>query len=877
MGKHSTAVKLLLAASLALVSISWAGFRTSSELVSDMGFGYNLGNTLEVPVESGGVTGWGNTFPTQELFDSVAAAGFSSVRLPTAWYSHSTVSGSGSSATCTIDANWLDSIADAVDMCRKAGLYVVLNSHWDTGWLEDNVFSSSDTAAIRTIQSQVWTQIATKFANYSDSLLFAGANEPGVNDSRLSGGAEVGDYDGDGQVDFNAERAEILQRYQQAFIDAVRGVSGNEQRTLIIQVPRTNYSFYDTLALALPTDKTNGNYSYMMTEFHYYPYNFSLMEEDATWDNAFYYLGEENLSTDDTDHNAPTAANEWLSPDYMKAMLDTAASKTSALGMPAIIGEFGAIKRTAKSYGLDSTNLRKHLNSRAYFYNLVAAKAKDEGMVPFLWDTGNEGSGNMTVIRRQTTDSVGQVFDYEVLNAMRRAYGLSEIDGNSSDALVEKVGDTTNYAIYTEIQSENNVDSSSTTTIRVTPDYTDWSSYEYITVVMLLYGSSVTCEAADYGYASADFFLMSGNWVWSQYHLTSETSDSSFVTYTFKISDLSGETISDQSNINAIGVNVYSSCWEGIVMVDGVYLSGSSGTTLDTAAAFSDLITLEGNASNTQLVAVGGVLDSSVLGETIEAGADTTNYAVITEVANVDTNTYTLMGFNPSITDWTAYDSVAVVMLLYGSTTCSESGTYGWTSTSLSTLSGSNYDWAGNDFTSSSTDSSYVTYTFPIDTLDISDKSAVYYTAINLYSQCFDGVLAVDGFYLIKADGTVDTLNAFSSADAIEVEGDASNTQVVSVADGSVKVPIKPSVAAVSSKIRLSLHDGLITAVFESSSSKNATVMLTNSLGQVVSKKSFRTSVGANTVNLTTPFRGAGYLVIKNGSSQSAVPIRIRQ
>lgn len=872
MGKHSTVAKLLLAASLAFVSISWAAFRTSSELVSDMGFGYNLGNTLEVPTTSGGVTGWGNTFPTQELFDSIAAVGFSSVRLPTAWYSHSTISGSGSSATCTIDSKWLDSIADVVDMCLKNDLYVVLNSHWDTGWLEDNVFASSDTAAIRTIQAQIWTQIATKFASYDEHLLFAGANEPGVNDEWISTGSDGGDYDGDGQVDFNEARAQILQRYQQAFIDAVRGVSGNEQRTLIIQVPRTDYSFYDTLALALPTDKTNGDYSYMMTEFHYYPYNFSLMEEDASWGYMYFYLGEENLSEDDTLHNAPTAANEWLSPDYMKAMLDTAASKTSALGMPAIIGEFGAIKRTAKSYGLDSANLEKHLNSRAYFYNLVATQAKSGSMVPFLWDTGDEGSGNMTVIRRQTTDSVGQIFDYEVLNAMRTAYGLSELDGNSIDALVEKVADTTNYAIYTEISSSNNSDSSSTTTIRVTPDYTDWSDYDYITVVMLLYGSSVECDATEYGWASADFFLMSGDWIWSQYNLTTDYGDSTFVTYTFKISDLSGETISDQSNINAIGVNVYSQCWEGVVLVDGVYLSSSSSSSLDTAAAFSDLITLEGNASNTKLVAVGSVIDSDV----VESASDTTNYAIITEVADVDTSTYTLMGFSPSITDWTAYDSVAVVMLLYGSTTCSSSG-YGWTSTSLSTLSGSSYSWGADNFESSNSDSSYVTYTFPIDTLTITDKSAVYYTAINLYSQCFDGVLAVDGFYLIKSDGTVDTLNAFSSLSTVELEGDTANTQVVSVADGSVKVPIKSAVASVSNKIQLNLHDGLITAVFESSTSRNATVMLTNSLGQVVSKKTFKTSVGANTVNLATPFRGAGYLIIKNGSSQSAVPIKIKQ
>ena len=883
MGRYFTAAKLICAASLAFASISSAALSKATEIAANMGFGYNLGNTLEVPEDP---TAWGNSWPTQALFDSIKAAGFSSVRLPTAWYTHSTVSGSGSSGTYTINSTWLDSVASVVDMCINNGLYVVLNSHWDNGWLEDNVFpgthttssgtETTDTATVRAMQEQYWTQIATKFASYDEHLLFAGANEPGVNDAWVSGAED--DYDGNGQVDFNSARAAVLQSYQQAFIDAVRGTGGNNAtRTLIIQVPRAESDFYDTLLAALPTDNTNNSYDYMMTEFHYYPYNFSLMESDESWGNAYYYLGEENLSTTDTDHNAPTDASEWCSPGYMQTTLQTAFDKSYKTGgMPVIIGEFGAIKRTAKSYGLDSANLTLHLQSRAYFYNLVASEAYSYGYaVPFLWDTGDEGTGNMTVIRRQNSDSIGYIFDYEVLNAMRSAYGLSELDGNSIDALVSKVADTTNYALYTEVSSDDNTDSASTTTIRVTPDYTDWSDYDYITVVMLLYGEGVSCSSTEYPWASADFFLMSGDsWTWSQYNLTSDYSDSSYVTYTFKISDLANATIADQSDVLAIGINLYSQCWDGVIIVDGVYLSSASDVTdLDTAYAFSELITLEGNYSNTKLVTVGSVLDES----TLESVTDTTNYAVITEISNSDTSTYTMVGVSTSITDWSSYDSVSVVMLLYGTTECSTSGSYGWTSASLSTMSGSTYSYVGYNFTASTSDSSYVTYTFAIDDLEITDETAVYYVAVNIYSQCFEGVLALDGIYLISSSGTVDTLNAFSDTSSVDLEGDVGNTKIVSVADGSTKTPIKSTIAAVSNKIQLSLHDGLITAVFESSSSRNASVMLTNSLGQVVSKKSFRTRVGSNTVNLTTPFRGAGYLVIKNGSSQSAVPIRIKE
>ena len=35
----------------------------ASTLVSKMGFGFNIGNTLEVPANQGGPTGWGNPMP----------------------------------------------------------------------------------------------------------------------------------------------------------------------------------------------------------------------------------------------------------------------------------------------------------------------------------------------------------------------------------------------------------------------------------------------------------------------------------------------------------------------------------------------------------------------------------------------------------------------------------------------------------------------------------------------------------------------------------------------------------------------------------------------------------------------------------------------
>ena len=115
-----------MAASVSLVSMSWgATLPTATEIFNKMGFGINIGNTMEVP---GNPTGWGNKFPTEAYIDSVKAAGFSTIRIPCAWDSHA--------KDGVINESWMDSVQTVVDMCMRAGLVTVLNIHWDGGWLD---------------------------------------------------------------------------------------------------------------------------------------------------------------------------------------------------------------------------------------------------------------------------------------------------------------------------------------------------------------------------------------------------------------------------------------------------------------------------------------------------------------------------------------------------------------------------------------------------------------------------------------------------------------------------------------------------------------------------------------------------------------------
>ena len=190
MNKHKFIIFCSVATSLA-VSATAATLPKASEIQPKMGLGYNIGNTMEVP---GNPTLWGNPFPTKAYIDSIKAAGFNTVRIPCAWDSHAK-NGSISS--------WLDSVKTVVDMVLSTGAYVILNSHWDNGWLEDHVFDgqgydktglvNSSAKDVAAKQENYWKQIANKFKDYNERLIFACANEPGVNDP-WNGGTDNGQW-----------------------------------------------------------------------------------------------------------------------------------------------------------------------------------------------------------------------------------------------------------------------------------------------------------------------------------------------------------------------------------------------------------------------------------------------------------------------------------------------------------------------------------------------------------------------------------------------------------------------------------------------------------------------------------------------------------
>lgn len=210
-------------------------FETSYEAISSMGVGWNLGNTLEslwVGDTDGRdwrrwETGWGQAVTTPELMLMMKNAGFGAIRVPVSWGVHMDASGK-------VYDEWMNRVNEVVDYVLDAGMYCIINIHHDTGadeelaWL---VASPEGYERTKDRYESLWKQIAERFKDYDQRLLFESYNEM-LDDSRSWCYASH-------SIGYDAETAagayKAINDYAQSFVDVVRATGGNNSvRNLVV-------------------------------------------------------------------------------------------------------------------------------------------------------------------------------------------------------------------------------------------------------------------------------------------------------------------------------------------------------------------------------------------------------------------------------------------------------------------------------------------------------------------------------------------------------------------------------------------------------------------------------------------------------------------
>jgi endoglucanase len=311
---------------------------TSVQLSKEMAPGINLGNTLEaIPSE----TSWGNPATTQATMDGYKAAGFKSVRIPVAWSQYA-------DAGNNISPTWMARVKQVVDYARKAGLYVVINIHWDGGWMNHPTYDQQ--AAINAKLTKFWTQIAITFKDYDDHLLFAGSNEVG--------------QDAPWGTPVSAEWANVQNGFNQAFVNAVRATGGNNAvRHLVVQAYFTNIDH----AVAINTVPTDTVANRLFMEVHYYdPYNFTINGGSNIWQWG-------STATD------PAATETWANEPWVDAQFQKMKTNFVDKGVAVMVGEYGAYVKP------DYPGMAAY---RKAWADDVTRSMVQHGLVPVWWDTG---------------------------------------------------------------------------------------------------------------------------------------------------------------------------------------------------------------------------------------------------------------------------------------------------------------------------------------------------------------------------------------------------------------------------------------------------------------------------------------------------------
>lgn len=369
-----------------------------------MGLGWNLGNQLEavtdgVPKE----TNWGNPVVTEELIKAVKAAGFQSVRIPVSYFTKI-----GKAPNYKVDMKWLDRIQEIVDYCVNNDLYTIINMHGDGFQTIDGSWLHCDAKDQKVIEAKyaaVWKQVAARFKDYDEHLIFESMNE--VSDMKYAKPV--------------AEYYDNINVYNQLFIDTVRKTGGNNAMRWVL-IPGWNTDIEYTAGdygFKIPadqylSDRVPKGENRIMISVHYY----------APWDFCGGESGEITQWGEDAVDSKKTSTHSGQS--FMASQFKLLKSKFTSKGYPVVIGEFGAIDKTQDD--------PQNAYYREQFVYKLCENSVKQGCIPMYWDNGYNTKYGFGLFDRKDCKATQQ----GIIDAMLSTFNPSADNGTSTGIILNK-------------------------------------------------------------------------------------------------------------------------------------------------------------------------------------------------------------------------------------------------------------------------------------------------------------------------------------------------------------------------------------------------------------------------------------------------------
>lgn len=329
----------------------------AQKFVRKIKVGWNLGNTLDaIGTTINSETGWGNPKTTKKMIKDIKAAGFNAIRIPVTWSGHVDKKGK-------VNKEWMDRVQEVVDYAYSQKMYIILNSHHDNSYYDVGI-AGDKTKEKENIAKmmRLWKQIAARFEDYDEHLIFEALNEPRDEKSNLqwNGGT-------------------------QAHRDYIAKLNKN----IVTQI-RAGEGYNKTRYIMCPTNAATSMTNILR--------NAEFPDDDRVIISVHYYKWDDFTNSDGKFSDAEKKGMETFFSELNDIFVKN--------GRAVIIGECG------------STN-RKNDSVRAEWASTFIKNGKKYGIPVFFWDNGadNEGQENYMLYNRKE----GKFPHPKIISAIKKA------------------------------------------------------------------------------------------------------------------------------------------------------------------------------------------------------------------------------------------------------------------------------------------------------------------------------------------------------------------------------------------------------------------------------------------------------------------------